>query len=155
VAGPSFGPAPGLMWASIGTRIGALLIDAGIMLVALVIAGAMAEAFGIQHHGDTSVYSTGATVSSLLWFVFFIAYHPTCWWAFQGTLGQRVLGLRVVRARDGGSLGVGETTIRYLLFAICTVTIVPGLIAAAVASDKIDKKTWWDDAAGSVVVKRY
>jgi uncharacterized RDD family membrane protein YckC len=150
-----FGPAPGLTWASIGTRIGALLIDAGVMFVALLAAGLIAQAFGIQEYATRSVYSTGATVTYLLLFLFVLAYHPTCWWAFQCTIGQRALGLRVVRASDGGSLGVGETTIRYLLFAICTATIIPGVIAAAVAGDKVDKRTWWDDAAGSVVVKKY
>jgi uncharacterized RDD family membrane protein YckC len=125
------------------------------MFLALIVAGLIAQAFGVQRNGSSSASSTGATVISLLWFLFLVAYHPTCWWAFQGTLGQRVLGLRVVRATDGGALGVGETTIRYLLFAICTVTIVPGLIAAAVAGDKLDRRTWWDDAAGSVVVKQY
>jgi uncharacterized RDD family membrane protein YckC len=148
------GPAPGLLWASIAYRFGAILIDAGVMFVALIAAAIIAEAFGVRHYLDRDVYSAGASVTYFLYFAFLLAYHPTCWWAFQGTLGQRALGMRVLRARDGHSLGVGETAIRYLLFAICTVTIIPGVIAAAVASDSLEKRTWWDDAAGSVVVKQ-
>jgi uncharacterized RDD family membrane protein YckC len=152
--GPAeFGPAPGIVWGDIGRRIGAVLIDGVLMVVALVVAGLIAGGFGITQYADRTVYSTGATVASLAWFVLLVVYHPIGWWAFQGTFGMRVLGLRVVQARDGNSLGIGQTMIRYLLWAICTVTIIPGIIAGAVANDRPGKRTWWDNAAGSVVTR--
>jgi len=154
VAPGQFGPAPGVAWASIGHRIGALFLDGVFIFVALVVAAGIAEAFGVQHYTYSNVYSTGATVSYLIWFVLLAAYHPTCWWAFQGSIGQRLLGLRVVRAADGGSLGVGSTTIRYIIWALCTGLVIPGIIAAVMANDQPHKRTWWDDAAGSVVVRR-
>jgi uncharacterized RDD family membrane protein YckC len=129
------------------------------MLVALFIAALIAEAFGVQRinygYGETdAVYSTGATAAYLCWFILALAYHPTCWWAFQGTIGQRGLGLRVVRAEDGTSLGVGATTIRYLVWLVCQLITIIAIIAAAMASDNPRKQAWWDEAAGSVVVHR-
>jgi uncharacterized RDD family membrane protein YckC len=150
------GPAPGLMWASIGSRFGAVLIDFGFMFATMFVASLIAGAFGVEEVADRSIYSTGASVTYLVWFLFLLAYFPTCWWAFQSTLGQRMLGLRIIRGRDGDSLGLGETTIRYLLFAICTALLaIPALIAAAIAADEPARRTWWDSASGSVVVKRY
>ncbi len=153
-----FGPAPGLVWGGIGPRFGALVIDAVVMFVALIVAAIVAGAFGIQYYNygdyERTIYSTGASATYLVWFIFFLAYHPTCWWAFQNTLGQRALGLRVVRAGDGSSLGIGMTTVRYFLWLVCQVIVFPAIIAAAMANDNPRKQTWWDDASGSVVVRR-
>jgi uncharacterized RDD family membrane protein YckC len=127
--------------------------------VALIIASIIANAFGMQTYDngfrDTyTVYSTGASVTFLCWFILAFAYHPTCWWAFEGTIGQRALGLRVVRAADGRSLGFGATTIRYIVWLVCQVITIIAIIAAAIANDDPRKQTWWDKAAGSVVVRR-
>jgi uncharacterized RDD family membrane protein YckC len=149
-----FGPVPGLVWGGIGPRIGAMLLDLVFMLIALMVAALVAEAFGVQHYVTHDVYSTGATASYLTWCILAVAYPPTCWWAFQGTVGQRVLGLRVVRLTDGASLGVGSTTLRFLIWAVCTLPVIPGAIAAIMAQDNPMKRAWWDDAAGSVVVRR-
>ena len=149
-----YGPAPGLVWAGIGPRIGAYVLDGFFALIALFIAAGAAEAFGVRHYGYTDVYSTGASISYFLWFVLVFVYHPTCWWAFQGTLGQRLLGMRVVRVADGGSLGVGSTTMRYIFWALCSLFVIPAILAAIMANDQPQKRTWWDDAAGSVVVRR-
>jgi uncharacterized RDD family membrane protein YckC len=154
-----FGPAPGLVWGGIGQRFGALLIDAIVMFVAFVVAALVASAFGVQYYtyangNEQTIYSTGASATYLCWFILAFAYHPTCWWAFQGTIGQRALRLRVVRAADGSSLGVAMTTIRYLLWLVCQVIVFPAIIAAAMANDNPRKQAWWDDAAGSVVVRR-
>ena len=40
----------------------------------------------------------GEGVSSLLGFLFFIAYTPTCEWLTQQTLGKRIMGMRVVNS---------------------------------------------------------
>jgi uncharacterized RDD family membrane protein YckC len=154
-----FGPAPGLAWGGIAHRFGALVIDAILMFVALIIASIVANAFGIQYfnYGNGNgytIYSTGASAAFLCWFILLFAYHPTCWWAFQGTIGQRALGLRVVRAADGSSLGVAMTTIRYLVWLVCQVIPLITIVAAIIANDNPRKQFWWDDAAGSVVVRR-
>jgi hypothetical protein len=60
----------------------------------------------------------------------------------------------VVRAANGQSLGIGATTIRYIIWLVCICTILLAVVAAIMASDKPSKQAWPDDVAGSVVVKR-
>ncbi len=150
-----FGPAPGLIWGDVGVRVGAMVIDMVVYLGALIVAALAAEAFGVQHHGSTQVLSAGARACYIVWWIFAVAYFPTSWWAFQGTLGQRLLRLKIVRGRDGGPIGVGETTIRFLLFAVCMgFFLIPAIIAAVLAADNPARRTWWDDAAGTMVVRK-
>ncbi|MFI5259410.1 MAG: RDD family protein [Candidatus Limnocylindrales bacterium] len=148
------GPAPGLVWAGMGIRLAALVIDMVIELIVLVAGTAIADAVGFQAYGPNAGYSPVATV--ILWITLglLVAYIPTCWWAFEGTIGQRAFGLRVLRAADGLSLRAGATTIRYLIWLLCVLTVVIGLVVAVVASEKPDKRAWLDDASGSVVVRR-
>ena len=132
-----------------------MVIDMLVYLGALVVAALAAELFGVRHYASSQVLSTGAQACYGVWWVFALAYFPVSWWAFQGTLGQRLLRLRIVRARDGGPLGVGETTIRFLLFAVCMgFFMIPAIIAAVMAADNPTRRTWWDDAAGTMVVRK-
>jgi uncharacterized RDD family membrane protein YckC len=148
------GPAPGLSWGGIGVRFGALLIDAILMGLMLVIATVLAEAAGVRRNADDSLtYSTAATAIYWIWGLFFVAYHPACWYAFGSSLGQRALGLRVVRASDGQRIGLGAVLIRYIIFAVSTGTVILGIIAAAMANDDPFKRAWHDEAARSVVVR--
>jgi uncharacterized RDD family membrane protein YckC len=148
------GPAPGLSWGGIGARFGALLIDAVLMAVTFVIATLLADAAGIRRYADDSVtYSAAATAIYWIWILFFVAYHPACWYVFGSSVGQRALGLRVVRASDGLKIGLGAVLIRYVIFAISTSTTILGIIAAAMASDDPFKRAWHDIAARSVVVR--
>ena len=149
------GPAPGLSWGGIGVRFGALLIDAILMGVTFVIATLLADAAGVRRYADDSViYSSAATAIYWIWIIFFVAYHPACWYAFGSSLGQRALGLRVVRASDGLKLGLGAVLIRYVIFAVFTGTVILGIIAAAMANEDPFKRAWHDEAARSVVVRR-
>jgi hypothetical protein len=59
-----------------------------------------------------------------------------------------------LRAADGRSLGFGATTIRYTVWLVCELITIIAIIAAAIANDNPRKQTWWDNAAGSVVVRR-
>jgi uncharacterized RDD family membrane protein YckC len=149
------GPAPGLSWGGIGIRFGALLIDAALMVVAFVIDTVLAEAAGVHRYaGDYVTYSSAAIAIYWIWVLFFVCYHPACWWLFGGSAGQRALGLRVVRASDGLKLGLGAVLIRYFLFAVTTGTVILGIIAAAMANEDPFKRAWHDEAARSVVVRR-
>ena len=113
------GPAPGLNWGGIGVRFGALVVDAVIIGVAAVIASLLSEAAGIRHYADGyDSYSSAAIAIEWIFILFAVCYHPACWYAFGGSVGQRALGLRIVRASDGGKLGLGAVLIRYLIFAV-------------------------------------
>ena len=155
---PPEGPLPGVAWAGIGHRFGALLIDAAIMFGALMTASVLAAAWASRYYvGDSSdsvTYSTSSTAIIVAWVLFLFLYHPVCWYLFGGSIGQRALGLRILRAADGRRLGLGSILVRYSIFAICTATVIPGLIAAAMAADDPFKRAWHDEAARSVVVRR-
>lgn len=148
------GPMPGLAWAGIGIRLGALIIDAVVALVIVVGGTVIADQCGVTQVGNASIYSPAAIAVSWIWIGILLAYVPTFWWVFRGTIGQLMLGLQVVRAADGKKLGIGATTIRYIVWLLCTCTILIGIVASIVAADKPDKRAWPDDASGSVVVKR-
>ncbi len=149
------GPAPGLSWGGIGVRFGALVVDAVIIGVAAVIASQLSEAAGISHYaGGYDSYSSAAIAIEWIFILFAVCYHPACWYAFGGSVGQRALGLRIVRASDGGKLGLGAVVIRYLIFAVCTGTVILGIVAAAMANEDPFKRAWHDEAGRSVVVRR-
>jgi uncharacterized RDD family membrane protein YckC len=147
------GPRPGFIWGGIGVRFAAILIDAFFMLAVVVVAGVAALALSPDYNLTTN-YSPAGYAIIWGWFAFFLLYVPFCWYLFGGTLGQRALGLRVVRAADGQGLGLGAVLIRYLVWAVCTGTVILGLVAAAMAADNPYKQTWPDDVSKSLVIRR-
>jgi hypothetical protein len=129
------GPVAGLAWAGIGVRFGALVLDAILAAVSAAFAGALAEAFGVDRYlsGDVH-YSAGATAVYLLWMIALVLYHPVCWYMWGCSLGQRMLGLRVVRAADGGALDGEAVAARFLIFTVCTGLLMAGIGAAFLAA---------------------
>lgn len=156
--GPQVGfyPAPAAaqvpVFAGLGVRLASLLIDGAFLFASLIVAVVLMDQAGYQQVGNAMVYSPAALLVQWVWLSFLVAYHPVCWWHFQGTVGQLLLGLRVVRAADEAGLGLRRTTIRYLAFAICVLAVVPGLLSAGAASFDPRKQTWWDKVGDSVVV---
>jgi uncharacterized RDD family membrane protein YckC len=144
---------PGFVWAGMMVRLGALLIDAGVLFVALLVALVAAEAFGIDRTRTVAEYSAGANLMIYLWVGLLLVYHPVFWWSCQGTPGQRALGLRVVRAVDGSALGIGATLGRYAVWVVCQISFILTIIAVALAAEDSAKRAWWDKASGSVVVR--
>ena len=136
----------------IGVRLGALLIDAAFVFGTLIVAGILIAMVGGTDTGGNT--TPAATAISLLWLFFVLSYHPASWYVFDCTLGQRALGLRVRRRSDGQSLGFGAVNIRYIIFCVETLIFPLGIIAGAMAANDPMKRTWHDEAAGSVVVKR-
>ena len=147
------GPTPGLVWGGIGVRFAAILIDFFFMLVLLVAVAMIALAVSPDYE-FTNRYSAAGNALVWGWIAFFLLYQPFCWYLFSGSIGQRALGLRVVRAADGRGLGFGAVLIRYLVWAVCTGTIILGIVAAAMAADNPYKLTWPDDASKSLVIRR-
>jgi uncharacterized RDD family membrane protein YckC len=133
----------------IGIRFGALLIDAAFVLATAIVAGLLMGMVG----GPGTDTTPAAMAIWLLWLFFVLSYHPASWYVFDCTIGQRALGLRVRRRSDGQSLGFGAVNIRYIVFCVETLIFPLGMIAAALAASDPIKRTWHDEAAGSVVVK--
>jgi len=158
---PGWGPAMFAPWpispfgtgyipGGIGVRLGALLIDAAFVLATML----LVDLLIIVVDGPGAGTKPAAMAISLLWIFFVLSYHPASWYVFDCTLGQRALGLRVRRRSDGQSLGFGAVNVRYLVFCVETLIFPLGIIAGAMAANDPMKRTWHDEAAGSVVVKR-
>jgi len=147
------GPVPGVAWAGMGRRFGALAIDSvfgfGLLIAISVIGSAAAAGQPL----DAGTDSPGPmTLLSVAWWLVMILYMPVCWHFFGRTIGQMLVGLRVARAADGRRLGVGASIIRYAILAVCTVLVIPAIVSAAVAGDDPFVRMWHDRAARSVVV---
>ena len=72
------------------------------------------------------------------------------WQAKQGTPGKLLLSLRVVDATTGGSLGLGQSLLRYVGYIVSAVPFCLGFIWVGFDSKK---QGWHDKIAGTVVVR--
>jgi uncharacterized RDD family membrane protein YckC len=124
-----------LTLASFWTRFGGYLIDDLVLVVPQLIFRAVA----------------GAVISDLLSVLIGLAYSVILIGGPQGqTIGDRAMGLRVVSADDGGSIGYGRATVRYFVGLLSG--LVLGLGYLWMLWDP-RRQTWHDKAANSVVVK--
>jgi uncharacterized RDD family membrane protein YckC len=156
-AGPSSyglpGPEPFVLWGGVGVRLGALVLDVIVMVVALFAMGMVIAA--VSPAGKTSdSESPIATAMGLIWIVFALVYHPVCWYVVGGTLGQKALGLRIARAYDGADMDIGRVLVRYLIFFFVTVIVPMGVISAVMTAQDPFKRAWHDQVARTIVVKR-
>jgi uncharacterized RDD family membrane protein YckC len=147
------GPAPGVLWATVTQRLGALALDVGIAIGTLILVAVLITALGTRSvYGVETATPTGVAID-WLWLLFMFLYHPFCWWRFGATPGQKAAGLRVVRESDGRPLKLRAVALRYALFFTLTVTVVPGIVAGLAAASEPRKRAWHDEASGSVVIK--
>ena len=83
-----------------------------------------------------------------------LGYKPALWWKRGGTFGQTMLGLRVVRAIDGGPIDGGMAVVRAIVYYVewFLSSWLIGLIGFAWAAFEPRKRAWHDMAAGTVVI---
>ena len=150
------GPAPGVRYAAWFGRLIAYLIDGFILsfIVSLfyvlgfvVLAGtSTADAAGNVTAGPGAgigliIFLVGVVVG-ILWKPF--------WWSRGGqTPGYKLLGMRVVRASDGGKIGFGTGLLREIGYIFSSIFYL-GFIWAAFDARK---QGWHDKIAGTVVIQ--
>jgi uncharacterized RDD family membrane protein YckC len=80
-----------------------------------------------------------------------LVYFVGLWTYMGGSIGQRILGMRVVDAATGQPIGLGKAVVRWLglllSFFVCFIGVI------WVAFDP-RKQGWMDKIAGTVVVRR-
>ena len=129
-------------------RVVAYIIDA----IILGIVGAILSVPLGVNYGDMNSLSSGAARTSngidlLLSFLYF-----TLLWSYMGaSLGQRILGLRVVDATTGQPISFGKAALRWLGLIISFLVCFIGVIWVAFDARK---QGWMDKIAGTVVVRR-
>jgi uncharacterized RDD family membrane protein YckC len=149
------GPTPGLAWGGIGIRTGALVLDFFFFCVIGFVLAEIMHTPGLQTVNGTIRDQSLASAIDLVSWLTFLLYVPVCWYFLEGTAGQRLLGLRVVRASDGRKLGIGRLLVRYLMWAFCLCALcIPAVIAAVMGAEDPQKRTWIDQVGDSVVVRQ-
>ena len=144
-AEPEWQPPMSLRFAGLAWRTGALLIDATIIAVYwwVVIYGPWAGSI------NGPVLTWIAILPTLVYF-------PLSWGRFGTTIGMRLLGLRIVRGRDGGPIGYGAAVVRFLivlvLVAVSAVLVGLGLLTLPLVLDR-RRRGLYDRAAGTVVTR--
>jgi uncharacterized RDD family membrane protein YckC len=160
--GPQTGPAPGIAYAGFWVRFVALLIDEIILFVPLVIVFFATEGSTFTNYNNcvqsgalttvcSSAYLGSLGLFELVAFGASAVYSILLWALFGGTLGQRMLGLHVVDAATGQSIGLGRSIGRYVGFVVSGVALDIGFIWAAFDPRK---QGWHDKIASTFVVRK-
>jgi uncharacterized RDD family membrane protein YckC len=145
---------PGLAWAGVGIRVGALVLDFLFFCVFGLVLSMIMHTPSLETVDGTIRDQTLANVIDFSSWTIALLWVPVWWYFSQGTPGQRALGLRIVRASDGGRLGIGRVLLRYFVWSLCLCALcIPAVVAAVVADADARKRAWTDYAGDSVVVR--
>jgi uncharacterized RDD family membrane protein YckC len=132
----------------LGKRVGAALVDAGIILVLLIL---IASLFGDDKVSDWSLWAETQGRPRVAFLLLTFAYFAGTELVWGQTLGKRLLGLRVVRA-DGSRAEAGPILIRNLVRLIDWLPAFYVVGAAAVFATGERRQRLGDLAAGTRVV---
>jgi uncharacterized RDD family membrane protein YckC len=154
---PDYGAAPTPRYKGFWIRFVARCID-GIIVGGIAFAVIKASgAITVTCPADTVDLTTSCpggvtTISPLFWIVaaVVVLYYPILW-GLGGTLGQAVLGIRVVDANTGKFIGIPRGFIRGIGYIVASIPIGLGLIWAGWDARK---QGWHDKIAGTVVVSK-
>jgi uncharacterized RDD family membrane protein YckC len=124
-------------------RVLAYIIDA----ILLAIVGSVVNILFHANPSDTS--SSGTGIAGLINFIIGIAYFVGFWSAWSATVGQRVLGLRVVDANTMQPITPGKAVLRYIGLVISFLVCFVGVIWVAFDPRK---QGWADKIASTLVV---
>ena len=131
------------VYADVPNRLVALAIDA-VLLSAIVLVGAIAVSLTVGpvvriEGSSIAVDREIAVVDALLSTLLGALYFAGSWVRFGATPGQRLLGIRVVRASDGRPVTLTAALVRWLLLAaplgvasVLTTAVVAGRAEALV-----------------------
>jgi uncharacterized RDD family membrane protein YckC len=158
------GPAPGVSYADLVTRIIALVIDGVILwvinVILIVIAGTIAVAMG------AGLLIT--LVFGVVWAFVTLVYYVYGWTKMRASFGQKFLNLETVNAADGATLTQEQAVRRWAFlwgpFALGAIIPIVGLVISALAvlyslyllytaSQSPKRQGFHDLQAGTVVVK--
>jgi uncharacterized RDD family membrane protein YckC len=133
-------------YAGFWIRVGATLIDTVIIIIVLMVP--LSFIYGQQYLlGDQ--YLRGFW-DLILGYVVPIVATIWFWLRFMGTPGKMALKLRVVDARTGNKLSLGQAIGRYFAYILSILPLGLGFIWIGIDSRK---QSWHDKLAGTVVIR--
>ncbi len=150
---PVAGPAPGVAYASAGSRLVAYIVDAVvtwilIFVVSLVLGGIFAA--GASSDNGGAVAGTSMVVWLLAIFVIWLGYFPWFWAHGGATPGMKMFHIRVVREVDGGPVTGGQAIMRLIGYWVSSFIFYLGFIWILIDAHK---QGWHDKIANTVVVE--
>lgn len=133
-------------YAGFWIRVGATLIDVVILL--MVIAIPLTFIYGEDYWlGEQLIYGFWDV---LINYVFPFVVTIWFWRRFLGTPGKMATKLKIVDAKTGNKMSVGQSIGRYFAYIVSTLPLCLGFIWVGI--DK-KKQGWHDKLAGTVVVR--
>ncbi|HEY8953589.1 MAG TPA: RDD family protein [Candidatus Dormibacteraeota bacterium] len=129
-------------------RVVAYIIDA---IILGIIGGILSVPLGVNYSDVNSLNSAAARTSNGIDLVLSLVYFVGLWTYMGGSIGQRILGMRVVDATSGQPIGLGKAVIRWLGLLLSFFVCFIGVIWVAFDARK---QGWMDKIAGTVVVRR-
>lgn len=127
-------------------RVGATLIDTLLIMVFTV--PLTVAVYGWAYFESTQVIAGPADF--LISWLFPAVAVILFWLRMQATPGKLAVSARVVDARTGRTLSLGQSVIRYLGYIVSTLPLGLGLLWVAFDPRK---QGWHDKLAGSVVIR--
>jgi uncharacterized RDD family membrane protein YckC len=138
------GPGPGIEFGGPGARLVGYIVD---ILITLAAVFALTIVFVLLGQVVAVLGAIGFFVSVI---VIPLAYFPYFWSKSGQTPGMKMMGIKVVRDKDGGPLTMGQAILRLIGYWVSGAVFYLGYIWIF-----IDKRQrgWFDLIAGTVVVK--
>jgi uncharacterized RDD family membrane protein YckC len=138
---PDTGPAPGMTFASPGSRLVAYILDIVIQFLAVVLLGVLAIVL-------SALFFLLGVIPALAIIVVSVGYFPFFWARDGQTPGMNAMKIKVVRDTDGGPITPGSAILRLIGLWIGLAVFYIGVIWIFV--DK--RKRGWQDLIGGTVV---
>lgn len=140
---PEAGPAPGVAFASPGSRLVAFILDLVIQFLAIVMVGVVGAILG-------AIFFLFGVLAGLAILALTVGYFPYFWAKDGQTPGMNAMKIKVVRDSDGGPLTIGAAILRAIGLWIAIAVFYIGVIWIFI--DK-RKRGWQDLIGGTVVVE--
>jgi uncharacterized RDD family membrane protein YckC len=140
---PDAGPAPGMTFASPGSRLVAYILDIVIQFLAVVVLSVLAIVLG-------ALFFLLGVIPAIAIIVVSVGYFPFFWARDGQTPGMNAMKIKVVRDSDGGPITTGSAVLRLIGLWIGIAVFYIGVIWIFV--DK-RKRGWQDLIGGTVVVE--
>jgi uncharacterized RDD family membrane protein YckC len=128
------------------------LVDGVLLGAVSLILSALLRTTTTSTVGGVTVTTTTGSVAlvEVIDLIVGVAYFTWFWSSRGATLGQMLVGIRVVDADTGGPLKPSQALIRYIGYILSAIPIFIGFIWAAFDSRK---QGWMDKLASTQVVK--
>lgn len=135
-----------MKYAGFWIRVAASLIDALILLA--IILPLLYLIYGGEYFITETIAPLG-TADIVLNYIFPLLFTIGFWVKRSATPGKMLLGLKIVDAKTGEDISLGQSFIRYVGYIVSGMVLMLGYIWVAL---DIEKQGWHDKMAGTVVV---